>query len=102
MKMLPVINPLVGSWILSFRQCSTLYRQCCHPSLAIHHGTARIDYHVAFQYSIHQRTCLAIKELPKTYILSVTRDERSPIVTLQLHEEERPKEQELLRDVVKE
>ena len=46
--------------------------------------------------------CLAIKGLPKTYILSVTRDERSPIVTLQLHEEERPKEQELLRDVVKE
>jgi serine palmitoyltransferase len=41
------------------------------------------------------------KELPKTNILCVTSDERSPIVVLQLNQE-RPQEQELLRDVAKE
>jgi serine palmitoyltransferase len=41
------------------------------------------------------------KELPKTNILCVTSDERSPIIVLQL-DQERPQEQELLRDVAKE
>jgi serine palmitoyltransferase len=53
--------------------------------------------HSNIQYMYQQLA----EELPKTSILCVTSDERSPIVVLQLNQE-RPQEQELLRDVAKE